>query len=648
MSENLFDAADYFQSIVLSSPDCIRIIDLEGRIEFINPGGLKLMDVTQARFDEILRGQFWPDRWPEAERPQVEAAWRAALAGETQSFRACYSRRDGVSRWLDTTVSPVFAPGSRVVRRVLATSRDVTEEVQSRALIDTLLDCVPAALFAKEIETGRFVFLNQHAEELFGHKAEDMVGKDAYAFVLPGQAETIRQADMQAAATDGALVIDNETVTQKDGRTSIRRTRKKATPPGPGMRYVVCLTEDITQERERAEALTRALEEAEAASRAKSQFLAVMSHEIRSPLNGVLGMAQAMDMGELPPEQRQRLTVVREAGRLLLDLLNDMLDLSRINAGGLQLEESVVETGELAQAARNLFDGLAAEKDIHFDLALDPEAEGPWRGDPTRIRQIITNLIGNAVKFTDRGRVGLDIHAEAGGLVLAVTDTGPGIPAGKLGRIFDPFDQLDPSNTRRHGGSGLGLSICRSLAELMGGEITVASVVGEGSTFTVRLPLERAERPDAPAIPETAELPSLGGLSLRVLAAEDNPMNQLVLSTLLGALGLEPHIVANGQDAVEAWRREPWDLILMDVQMPVMDGPDATGAIRALERRTGRPRTPILALTANAMQHQIEEYAACGMDAVVSKPIEVRALIEAVLAYARPQAAPAEAEARSA
>jgi PAS domain S-box-containing protein len=638
MSENLFDTADYFQSIVLSSPDCIRILDLDGRVEFLNPGGLRLMDLTQAQFDKVIRGHYWPNRWPEAERAPVEAALRAAQAGKTQSFRACYSRRDGVRRWLDTTVAPVFAPGTSEVCRMLATSRDVTDEVESRALIDTILDCVPAVLFAKEVDTGRFVFLNQHAEKLFGHKAEEMVGKDALAFVLPDQAANIRSHDLEAAATDGTVIIDNEMVTQRDGRTSIRRTRKKATPPGPGVRYVVCLTEDITEERNHAEALKQALEEAEAANRAKSQFLAVMSHEIRSPLNGVLGMAQAMDMGELPTDQRARLKVVREAGRVLLDLLNDMLDLSRISAGGLTLEDSVVETSELAQGARNLFDGLAAEKDIHFDLALDPRADGAWRGDPTRVRQIVTNLVGNAVKFTDRGRVRLEIRAEDDRLVLAVTDTGPGIPDDKLGRIFDPFDQLDPSNTRRHGGSGLGLSICRNLAELMGGDIAVSSVVGEGSTFTVRLPLPRAERQDGPAAAETAEIPSLAGLSLRVLAAEDNPMNQLVLSTLLGALGLEPYIVANGQEAVEAWRSEPWDLILMDVQMPVMDGPDATAAIRALEQRLGRPRTPILALTANAMQHQIEEYAACGMDAVVSKPIEVRALIEAVLAHAGPQA----------
>jgi CheY-like chemotaxis protein len=210
-----------------------------------------------------------------------------------------------------------------------------------------------------------------------------------------------------------------------------------------------------------------------------------------------------------------------------------------------------------------------------------------------------------------------------------------------LDRIFDPFDQLDPSNTRRHGGSGLGLAICRSLAQMMGGEITVASEVGQGSRFTLKLPLERVERPVESAREEAPDLRRQTVRPLKVLAAEDNPMNQLVLSTLMGAAGLQPHIVANGEEAVAAWRREPWDLILMDVQMPVMDGLDATRLIRDAEAAEGRPRTPMIALTANAMHHQIEEYRACGLDAVVSKPIDIRTLLTAIDALIAPGEQPA-------
>jgi PAS domain S-box-containing protein len=627
MTERFEQDADYFQSVVLSSPDFIRIIGLDGRVEFLNPSALNSV-VSGAGKSPI--GRYWPDLWPsEDDRRKVIEALEAARQGETRTFRGCLMREELDPCWVDTTVSPVFAKSGQAVTRILAVSRDVSQEVSSRALLDTILDCVPAAMFAKELETSRFVFLNQAAAEMFGHQAQDMVGKTAYAFVRSSQADAIRQADLVAATSGETVIIDNEVVTQLDGRTHIRRTRKKASP-GPGQRYVVCLTEDIGPERARQAALERALEEAEAANHAKSQFLAVMSHEIRSPLNGVLGMAQAMDMGELPSDQRQRLQVIREAGRVLLDLLNDMLDLTRISAGGLQLEDGTVDGRELARSARNLFDGLAADKDLSFEVELDETAAGPWKGDPTRVRQIVTNLIGNAVKFTDRGRVTLRLKPEPRGLRLEVSDTGPGIPAGMLGRIFDPFDQLDPSNTRRHGGSGLGLAICRDLAELMGGDIAVSSVVGVGSTFSLTLPLERAEPVEPEIDAPSPALALAGGRPLRILAAEDNPMNQLVLTTLLGALGLEPVIVCNGREAVEACAQERWDLVLMDVQMPVMDGLDATRAIRAAERASGKAPTPIIALTANAMQHQLEDYRACGMTATVSKPIEIRALIAAI------------------
>jgi PAS domain S-box-containing protein len=627
MPERFEQDASYFQSVILSSPDFMRIIGLDGRVEFVNPSAMGTLIPNGAN----PIGHYWPDLWPEEERPKVIEALDAARRGEAQCFRGRLVRRGEETRLVDTTVSPVFSKDGGTVTRILAVSRDVTEEVRSRALLDTILDCVPAALFAKELETSRFVFLNEAAAELFGHPVEAMVGQTAHAFVRATQADTIREADLAAAATDQTIVIDAEVVTQVDGRTHIRRTRKKASP-GPGPRYVVCLTEDIGQERARQAALERALEEAEAANQAKSRFLAVMSHEIRSPLNGVLGMAQAMELGELPPDQRRRLQVIREAGKVLLDLLNDMLDLTRISAGGLQLEDGVVDGRELVRSARNLFDGLAADKDVSFELELDPEALGPWKGDPTRVRQIVTNLIGNAVKFTDRGRITLRILPEAEGFRLEVSDTGPGIPAEMLGRIFDPFDQLDPSNTRRHGGSGLGLAICRDLAELMDGEITVTSVVGIGSTFVLRLPLQRADvAPEEADADGPSALPApAGGRPLRILAAEDNPMNQLVLTTLLGAVGLEPVLVANGEEAVKAFNDEPWDLILMDVQMPVMDGLDAARAIRAAERAEGRAPTPIIALTANAMQHQLDEYRACGMTSTVSKPVAIRALLAAI------------------
>jgi CheY-like chemotaxis protein/nitrogen-specific signal transduction histidine kinase len=399
--------------------------------------------------------------------------------------------------------------------------------------------------------------------------------------------------------------------------------------------------------RKRAElALVKAKEEAEAATRAKSAFLATMSHEIRTPLNGVLGMAQAMARDELTDAQRERLDVVRQSGEALLAILNDVLDLSKIEAGKLELERTEFEIVELSKAALGAFAATAQAKGLDFQLDVSRAARGVYVGDTVRVRQILYNLVSNALKFTESGAVKVAVGRRRQRLTITVSDTGIGIPAEKLAALFQKFEQADASTTRRYGGTGLGLAICRDLAEMMGGHIAAHSTPGEGATFTVELPLPKVER-QAPkrATRKRAEPAAGQGRPLKVLAAEDNGMNQLVLKTLLGQIGVEPVIVGDGRAAVAAWEAEPWDLILMDVQMPEMDGPTATGIIRAREAAEGRPRTPIVALTANAMDHQVSEYRAAGMDDFVAKPIEAGRLYEAVVAAAEQAEAAASAAA---
>ena len=393
---------------------------------------------------------------------------------------------------------------------------------------------------------------------------------------------------------------------------------------------VIGVMRNIDREKRNEIALAVARDEAEAANRAKSAFLATMSHEIRTPLNGVLGMAQAMAADELPPAQLERLAIIRQSGEALLAILNDVLDLAKIEAGKLELEEVEFDLGPLVQGVHAGFRDLAGRKGVA--LALDPgNAWGVYRGDPTRLRQILGNLLSNALKFTEAGEVRVEAGWDGAELTLRVCDTGVGVPADRLELLFERFAQADASTTRRFGGTGLGLAICRQLAEGMGGSIGVASVVGEGSTFTVRLPLPRLGEASAPANAQPAAA-AVETLTLRVLAAEDNEVNRLVLKTLLNQIGVDPVMVDNGVAAVEAWDAQSWDLILMDIQMPVMDGLAATNLIRKREAAEGRRRTPIIALTANAMAHQVTEYRAAGMDAHVSKPIEAKALFEALQA----------------
>jgi signal transduction histidine kinase/NO-binding membrane sensor protein with MHYT domain len=392
--------------------------------------------------------------------------------------------------------------------------------------------------------------------------------------------------------------------------------------------FVVVLN-DVTELHKLAARETEARKLAEDASRSKSEFLANVSHEIRTPLNAVLGMVQVMGRNRLSKAQRERLNVIDAAGRTLLSTLNDVLDLTKIEAGKLELEPHAFDLEEVVGLTAAAYAPLAAQKDLAFEVRIAPEAAGAWVGDSTRVRQVLSNLISNAVKFTSAGRVELAVTARDGGLAFAVRDTGIGIAPEKLGAIFEKFTQADASMTRRFGGTGLGLAICHQLVGLMGGELEVTSRQGEGACFAFWTPLARgaarapaaaAARPQAPARP------------LRILAAEDNPTNQLILTALIEPLGAELTMASDGREAVEAAARQAFDVILMDAQMPVMNGMEAALEIRRREAEAGAARTPIIALTANVMQHQLAEYAQAGMDGHVAKPIEAPKLFEAIAA----------------
>lgn len=368
---------------------------------------------------------------------------------------------------------------------------------------------------------------------------------------------------------------------------------------------------------------------AEAASTAKSDFLATVSHEIRTPMNAIVSAANLLGRSRLSSGQREQVEMLKDANDVLLSLLNDVLDLSRIEAGKMTIEPADLDLRRTVEGLQRLWRPRAEEKGLDLRVEIDGPV-GHVRLDPLRLKQILSNLISNAVKFTAEGSVTLRASAERGLLVFEVADTGVGIPADALEHLFAAFEQAGAGASRKHGGSGLGLAISRRLAAMMDGELSVESIPGEGSTFRLVLPLVAARDSAAPA--ETAAEPDTGLDALNglaVLAAEDHPVNRRVLELLLAPSGCVLTFCEDGAQAVELAQVQAFDAILMDMQMPVMDGVEATRRIKA----TAGPNaeTPVIALTANALEHHRAEWAAVGVHVFLSKPIEPQDLFQALL-----------------
>jgi PAS domain S-box-containing protein len=421
-----------------------------------------------------------------------------------------------------------------------------------------------------------------------------------------------------------------------------------------GERLLNAVVRDATDERRQAEAirqhiqrledvsaslrrqsveLERERDRAEAAARAKSEFLAMMSHEIRTPMNGILATAELVLDGAMTVEQAEQMRIIRTSGEALLQVINQILDFSKIEAGKLTLDRTAFDVAGVLDAVRVLVAPAAERKGLELRVAAAGSCPR-LLGDPFRLQQIVLNLAANAIKFTERGEVAVEASGTLDGerwrLRIAVRDTGIGIDAEAQARLFAPFAQADVSTTRRYGGTGLGLVICKRLIELMGGTIGVDSTPGWGSTFWIELPLPQEARPAEAALAlagGAARGASTDRSGWRILLAEDNATNQRVATLMLNRMGCEVEIAPNGARAVEAWTRGAFDLILMDCQMPEMDGFEATRAIRAAERER---RTPIVAVTANAMEGDRQRCLAAGMDDYVSKPITKTGLAGAV------------------
>ena len=479
-----------------------------------------------------------------------------------------------------------------------------------------------------------------------GWSPEELEGRKLLDFVHPDDLETTRASIVEVEHRRPEDVVQGHINRYRHRDGGYRTVEWRAHRLGE---RVYGVARDVTSRVANEQALVEAKAAAEAASRAKTDYLANMSHEIRTPLNGVIGLVDTLRRTELTPEQREMVELIRLSGVTLERLVSDILDMSKIEAGQLDFEIRPFDLGEALSSIIDLSHSRAAEKGLHFEERRGVGARGLVVGDSTRIGQIVCNLLSNAVKFTTQGKVVIDWDVEGdaageGRLILSLSDTGVGFDAETAAALFQRFSQADSSITRRFGGTGLGLSICRSLAEQMGGAIEARSTLGEGSLFTLTLPLPRVvaledwrddeiageaagegAEAEAPAEPATDFLPER---PLRVLLAEDHPTNQRVVQLILASVGAEVVTVENGAEALAALRDATFDVILMDMQMPVMDGLTATRALRAAE--AGGPRTPVIVLSANAMAEHRYEAIAAGADAHVAKPVTAASLLAGI------------------
>ena len=528
--------------------------------------------------------------------------------------------------------------------RALNAQLRTESEARSRAAtrVQALLDNASEAILAID-QDARLITFNKAAQRLFGYTAEEVLGRHVSHLLHRWEDDLKRvQAYESACALGSDSGYEFETVGRRSSGELFDAEVSLSRLDFDGETIITGFWRDISARKADEAAIIAGRDAAEAANRAKSEFLATMSHEIRTPMNGVLGMAAALAGTALDDNQRRMLQVVIDSGQGLMTLLSDILDLSKIEAGRMSFETAPFDLPGSVQAVAQLFAETAGAKGLDMRVEIAPAAQGWFSGDPTRFRQVVQNLVSNAVKFTSAGgfRIGVDAEPLADGrreIRVEVEDSGVGVPPEAASRLFEKFSQADATTTRQFGGTGLGLAICRQLIEAQGGRIGFHAAPSGGSLFWFTLPLAPAQAvASAPAEPTSTPEEAR---PLRILAAEDHPTNRFVLSALCAGQPIDLTFAEDGLSALEAARTHDFDLILMDVHMPVMDGLTATRAIRSLGGRRGA--VPIVALTADAMPEHVAVCRAAGMNAHLSKPVKATALFAMISEMVESGSAPA-------
>lgn len=625
------------QQIFESSPDGIVLFDRQGLID-CNQRALDLFHVERAAFAMMQLSELSPPEQPNGDDSNIRAAelFKEALVRGSVSFEWMYRRRDGEDFPCEVVISRFNYHGKTALqaclRDISGRKRAEMEVIKSRELFAHFMRYFPGCAWLKDDHL-RFAYVNRNFSEAFGLSDSQWMGHLAteclpVAYALESEAHDLRALERRETIN---IVEEAE---HADGSRHFYLSYKFPVVLPDNSLMLGGISMDITSIKLMEQQLAEAKRSAEQAARAKSFFLANMSHEIRTPLNGILCMLDILADGSLNADQEDSLRIVRESADALLGIVNDVLDFSKIESGKLELESLDFDLRNVLTTAVDTFSARAQQKGLLLKVEVAPTALTSVRGDALRLRQILLNLLSNAIKFTEHGSVTVSANTQRRDnrlwLDICVRDTGIGIAADARTRLFQSFSQLESSTTRRFGGTGLGLVICRQLAELMGGSIGVESRPGNGSAFWVHVPLEHARMRDATLPGVALPLPVANRKAIQVLVVDDNVVNQAVARKALERLGHSVTIAANGEEALYSWLAGRYDLIFMDCQMPVMDGYEAVRRIRDIERIEGRTRQIIVAMTASALAEEKARCLACGMDDFLAKPVKLATLAQMV------------------
>lgn len=620
-------------------PALISYIDADYRYQLANQAyyrwfGKTPADIAGRHVSEVLGPAAW-----QAVRPHMERA----LSGEQVTYEQELPYQGGGPRWVRVTYTPDADPAGRVrgfvvlVHDIGQTKRAEQALRESEEKFRGFFELAGVGAAVGDPATGRFLQVNERLCRITGYSREELTSL-AFRDITHPEDRSAHLARLTRLVRGEIAGYDSEKrYLRKDGgvvwvHLSITVLRDSDDKP----LLLLSIIQDITERKAAEAALDAAKAAAEAASQAKSSFLANVSHELRTPMNAILGMIDLAAGENLPAEVADYLQTAHDSADLLLSLLNEILDLSRIESGKLELEIAPFQLRPALQETIKTLSVRANEKGLRLACDIADDVPDCLLGDAFRLRQMIVNLVGNAIKFTDQGQVQVRVCVESQSpaearLQFAVIDTGIGIAPEFRDRIFDAFDQGDASTARRYGGTGLGLSITAKLAGLMGGRISVDSEPGRGTAFHFTLRFGLADRPPIDSGQRSTSLRDLAppARSLRILVAEDTHANQKLIQSILRKRGHETAVASNGQEAIELLSRERFDLVLMDVQMPVLDGLKATAEIRA-NALPEKALIPIVAMTAHAMKGDEDRCLEAGMDGYLAKPINSLELIQLV------------------